>query len=316
MHARASKTKLHRITLQLRAMASLAPSMRVGVQARSRPTTLYPGLRAVRPRRSVATAATHRVTTLPGDGIGPEIMEVALSVLKAAGQREGESFDFRPALIGGAAYDATGDPYPEETLKACKDSDAVLLAAIGGCVVWGTGTCRLALCRSHGLQLGDALGWWLWERGPLRPVLPLPPSPSPVPPLLWHRTPSRYKWDSLPSASKPETGLLRLRSSLNAFANLRPVAVHPALAAASTLKPEVLQGVDLLIVRELVGGIYFGQPRVGLGLGVFFGGGGRGCGGAHWEKKGGKGCALAVSGATAVPVGRGLPPRICSLHLP
>lgn len=154
-------------------------------------------------RASSAIAhATHKVTVLPGDGIGPEIMRVALSALEAAGARHEERFEFTEALIGGCAYDATGDPYPEETYRACASSDAVLLAAIGG-----------------------------------------------------------YKWDALPSASKPETGLLRLRSSLAAFANLRPARVIPELADASSLKREVLEGVDLLIVRELVGGIYFGQPR-------------------------------------------------------
>lgn len=129
-------------------------------------------------------------------------MAVALDVLRAAGKAEGEEFIFKEALIGGAAIDATGDPYPDETLQICKSSDAVLLAAIGG-----------------------------------------------------------YKWDSLPNAQRPEKGLLRLRSSLNAFANLRPAVVLPQLADASTLKREVVEGVDILIVRELVGGIYFGQPR-------------------------------------------------------
>lgn len=78
--------------------------------------------------------ATHRIAVLPGDGIGPEIMAVALKVLTAAGQAEGEQFEYKEALIGGAAIDAAGDPYPDETLHTCKDSDAVLLAAIGGCV--------------------------------------------------------------------------------------------------------------------------------------------------------------------------------------
>eukprot|EP00887_Chlorella_sp_A99_P000331 scaffold13.g331.t1 len=145
-------------------------------------------------------------------------MTVALDVLKAAGKKEGEEFEFTEALIGGAAIDATGDPYPADTEAACRASDAVLLASIGG-----------------------------------------------------------YKWDSLPNAQRPEKGLLRLRSSLNAFANLRPAVVLPQLADASTLKREaslasrgrcsggvvaaVVEGVDILIVRELVSGIYFGQPR-------------------------------------------------------
>ena len=146
--------------------------------------------------------ATHKIAVLSGDGIGPEITDVTLKVLSAAGKAEDEDFEFTEALIGGAAIDATGDPYPPETERECKSSDAVLLAAIGG-----------------------------------------------------------YKWDNLPNNQRPEKGLLRLRSSLNAFANLRPAVVLPQLADASTLKREVVEGVDILIVRELVGGIYFGQPR-------------------------------------------------------
>ena len=154
-------------------------------------------------RTSIAPiAATHNVTILPGDGIGPEIMAVAVEVLRAAGDKDGEQFNFTEALIGGAAVDAAQNPYPQETEEACKASDAVLLSAIGG-----------------------------------------------------------YKWDDLPYDMKPEKGLLRLRSSLNAFANLRPAIVLPQLADASTLKREVVEGVDILIVRELVGGIYFGEPR-------------------------------------------------------
>lgn len=148
----------------------------------------------------------HKITVLPGDGIGPEITAACLGVLKAAGAKEGETFEFKEALIGGAAIDATGKPLPEETLAQCKASDAVLLAAIGG-----------------------------------------------------------YKWDTLPSAQRPERGLLGLRAGLDAFANLRPAVVPPQLADSSPLKRELVEGVDILIVRELVGGIYFGGPR---GFGV------------------------------------------------
>ncbi|KIY99262.1 3-isopropylmalate dehydrogenase [Monoraphidium neglectum] len=144
----------------------------------------------------------HKVAVLPGDGIGPEIMDAALKVLTAAGRKEGETFEFKHALIGGAAIDATGNPLPEETLDICKASDSVLLAAIGG-----------------------------------------------------------YKWDTLPAAQRPERGLLGLRAGLNAFANLRPAIVPRQLADSSPLKKEIVEGVDILIVRELVGGIYFGQPR-------------------------------------------------------
>ncbi|KAK9826671.1 hypothetical protein WJX74_009143 [Apatococcus lobatus] len=163
-----------------------------------------PGLSARRSssRQSVRLQATHKVTVLPGDGIGPEITKVALQVLEAAGKNHGEDFKIQEHLVGGAAIDATGQPLPEETLAACRASDAVLLAAIGG-----------------------------------------------------------YKWDSLPSASRPEGGLLALRTGLNAFANLRPAVVLPQLADGSSLKREVVEGVDIMIVRELVGGIYFGQPR-------------------------------------------------------
>ncbi len=144
----------------------------------------------------------YRITLLPGDGIGPEIMAVAVDVLKAVGQLENIQFTFQEALIGGAAIDQTGEPLPAATLAACKDSDAVLLAAIGG-----------------------------------------------------------YKWDNLPRAQRPETGLLGLRSGLELFANLRPAAIIPQLIDASSLKKEIIEGVDIMVVRELTGGIYFGQPR-------------------------------------------------------
>jgi 3-isopropylmalate dehydrogenase len=144
----------------------------------------------------------YRITLLPGDGIGPEIMAVAVDVLKAVGQLENIQFTFQEALIGGAAIDQTGEPLPAVTLAACKDSDAVLLAAIGG-----------------------------------------------------------YKWDNLPRSQRPETGLLGLRSGLELFANLRPAAIIPQLIDASSLKKEIIEGVDIMVVRELTGGIYFGQPR-------------------------------------------------------
>lgn len=146
--------------------------------------------------------APFRITLLPGDGIGPEIMTVAVAVLKQVGQQHEIAFDFSEALLGGAAIDATGSPLPEETLTACRQSDAVLLAAIGG-----------------------------------------------------------YQWDTLPRAQRPETGLLGLRSGLGLFANLRPATILPQLLSASSLKPEIVEGVDIMVVRELTGGIYFGQPK-------------------------------------------------------
>ncbi|MBI4781911.1 MAG: 3-isopropylmalate dehydrogenase [Oscillatoriophycideae cyanobacterium NC_groundwater_1537_Pr4_S-0.65um_50_18] len=144
----------------------------------------------------------YRITLLPGDGIGPEIMEVTVAVLKRVGEQLDLQFSFKEALIGGAAIDATGDPLPAETLEICKDSDAVLLAAIGG-----------------------------------------------------------YKWDTLPNNIRPERGLLGLRAGLGLFANLRPAKILPQLVDASTLKREVVEGVDIMVVRELTGGIYFGQPK-------------------------------------------------------
>ncbi|MBW4659840.1 MAG: 3-isopropylmalate dehydrogenase [Drouetiella hepatica Uher 2000/2452] len=144
----------------------------------------------------------YRITLLPGDGIGPEIMEVTVAVMKRVGEHLDLQFSFKEALMGGAAIDATGNPLPDETLEICKDSDAVLLAAIGG-----------------------------------------------------------YKWDSLPNNLRPERGLLDLRAGLGLFANLRPAKILPQLIDASTLKREVVEGVDIMVVRELTGGIYFGQPK-------------------------------------------------------
>ncbi|BAY18302.1 3-isopropylmalate dehydrogenase [Anabaenopsis circularis NIES-21] len=144
----------------------------------------------------------YRITLLPGDGIGPEIMAVAVDVLKVVGTKFDIEFAFQEALIGGAAIDATGEPLPTATLDTCRDSDAVLLAAIGG-----------------------------------------------------------YKWDNLPSHQRPEAGLLGLRAGLGLFANLRPAQILPQLIDASTLKREVVEGVDIMVVRELTGGIYFGKPK-------------------------------------------------------
>ncbi|MBW4563183.1 MAG: 3-isopropylmalate dehydrogenase [Mojavia pulchra JT2-VF2] len=144
----------------------------------------------------------YRITLLPGDGIGPEIMAVAVDVLKVVGKKFDIQFKFQEALIGGAAIDATGESLPSATLDTCRNSDAVLLAAIGG-----------------------------------------------------------YKWDSLPSHSRPEAGLLGLRAGLGLFANLRPAKILPQLIDASTLKREVVEGVDIMVVRELTGGIYFGKPK-------------------------------------------------------
>ncbi|MEM6840264.1 MAG: 3-isopropylmalate dehydrogenase [Cyanobacteria bacterium P01_C01_bin.120] len=143
-----------------------------------------------------------RITLLPGDGIGPEIMAVTVDVMRQVGSQLNLQFEFQEALIGGAAIDETGTPLPDETLETCRQSNAILLAAIGG-----------------------------------------------------------YKWDSLPRHQRPETGLLGLRAGLELFANLRPATILPQLVEASSLKQEVVEGVDIMVVRELTGGIYFGEPK-------------------------------------------------------
>ncbi len=142
------------------------------------------------------------IAVLPGDGVGPEVVGAALTVLQEAGRRFGHTFQCTQALIGGCAIDATGDPLPRATLNLCLRSDAVLLGAVGG------------------PQWSD----------PLAPV-------------------------------RPEQGLLAIRQALGLYANLRPVTVNAGLESASTLRPEVIRGVDLVIVRELTGGLYFGQPQ-------------------------------------------------------
>ena len=144
---------------------------------------------------------TKKIAVLPGDGIGPEIVAEAVKVLNAL-KKDGLDIELEYGLIGGAAYDETGTPFPDETLVLSKAADAVLLGAVGG-----------------------------------------------------------YKWESLDISVRPEKGLLAIRSALNLFANLRPAILYPQLADASTLKHEVVAGLDLMIVRELTGGIYFGQPR-------------------------------------------------------
>jgi 3-isopropylmalate dehydrogenase len=143
-----------------------------------------------------------KIAILAGDGIGPEIMAVAVTVLEAAGKLDGLTFAFTEAPVGGAAIDATGEPLPDSTLSLCQASDAVFLGAVGG-----------------------------------------------------------YQWDTLSSDKRPERALLGLRSALGLFANLRPATILPQLIDASTLKREVIEGVDILVVRELTGGIYFGQPK-------------------------------------------------------
>lgn len=142
-----------------------------------------------------------KIAVLPGDGIGPEIIAQALRVLEVL-KNEGMEMEFTEAPLGGQAYDAYGHPYPEFTQKICRESDAVLLGAVGG-----------------------------------------------------------PQYDNLDRPLRPERGLLAIRKDLGLFANLRPAVLYPELANASTLKPEIVAGLDIMIVRELTGDVYFGQPR-------------------------------------------------------
>ncbi len=144
----------------------------------------------------------HRVLLLPGDGIGPEVVDEARRVIEAVAALHDFSIDFSVADLGGVAIDNSGASYPEATRELAKTADAILLGAVGG--------------------------------------------PA---------------WDSLPPADRPERGLLAIRADLDLFCNLRPALLYPQLADASSLKPDLVAGLDLLIVRELTGGIYFGEPR-------------------------------------------------------
>jgi 3-isopropylmalate dehydrogenase len=142
-----------------------------------------------------------KIAVLPGDGIGTEIVAQAVKVLRALA-RDGLKLEMEEAPVGGAAYDAAGDPLPAATLQLARAADAILFGAVGG-----------------------------------------------------------WKYDTLPRAQRPEQALLGLRKELGLFANLRPAKVFPELVAASSLRPEVVSGMDILILRELTGDIYFGQPR-------------------------------------------------------
>src|SRR5580700_3547584 len=142
------------------------------------------------------------IAILPGDGIGPEVIDEAVCVLEAIAARFGHELTLRKKDIGGAGLTSSNDPLPQDTLRTCLSSGAVLLGAVGG--------------------------------------------PA---------------FDSVPSDLRPERGLLRLRKELGAFANLRPAVCFPALEDCSPLRSEVVRGADILIVRELLGGVYFGEPR-------------------------------------------------------
>ncbi|XP_021738442.1 3-isopropylmalate dehydrogenase, chloroplastic-like isoform X1 [Chenopodium quinoa] len=192
--------------LQLHLAASLKPQIhfhKAKTFATVNPTK-FPTVRCS--AAATPTKRSYNITLLPGDGIGPEIVSISKDVLQFAASLEGIELKYQEMPVGGSAFDLTGVPLPEETLAAAKQSDAVLLGAIGG-----------------------------------------------------------YKWDKLEKKLKPETGLLQLRAGLDVFANLRPATVLPQLIDCTTLKREVAEGVDLMVVRELTAGIYFGEPR---GFGV------------------------------------------------
>jgi 3-isopropylmalate dehydrogenase len=143
----------------------------------------------------------YKILTLPGDGIGPEVMDATLRVLGWFGKR-GFQYETEEALVGGIAYEKLGRSDPDETMAKAKAADVVLLGAVGG-----------------------------------------------------------PQWDNLPFLQKPERGLLRARQDMQVFANLRPALCFDALKDASSLKPEIVSGLDILIVRELMGGVYFGEPK-------------------------------------------------------
>jgi 3-isopropylmalate dehydrogenase len=143
----------------------------------------------------------YEIATIPGDGIGPDVVKVAVEVLEAVAARFGFALSFTEAPMGGAAIDRFGEPLPASSVETCRKSDAVLLGAVGG-----------------------------------------------------------PKWDELPGDKRPEAGLLGIRAALGVYANLRPALMFPQLAGACPLRPQLVEGgLDVLVVRELTGGIYFGE---------------------------------------------------------
>jgi 3-isopropylmalate dehydrogenase len=145
----------------------------------------------------------YKITLLPGDGIGPEVVHEAVRVLDEIAKQCNHIFHYQERLMGGCSIDKYGTSLTDETLADCQAADAILFGAVGG-----------------------------------------------------------PKWDDPNAKDRPERGLLALRKGLGVFANLRPVKVHPALIDVSPLKPERLKGVDILVLRELTGGLYFGQPKM------------------------------------------------------
>jgi len=146
--------------------------------------------------------ATYRIAVLPGDGIGQEVTEQAVRVLRAVEKVSGASFEFEQALVGGAAIDATGHPLPPATLALCQQAQAILFGAVGG-----------------------------------------------------------PKWENVPHEVRAERGLLAIRKELDLYANLRPATCFSMLVDASPLKRSVVEGTDIMVIRELTGGLYYGEPR-------------------------------------------------------
>jgi len=144
----------------------------------------------------------YKIAILKGDGIGPEIVDSAIKVLRHVEKLSGHSFELEEGLIGGIAIDQKGEPLPKETLDLCLQADAVLLGAVGG-----------------------------------------------------------PKWDNLPTSKRPEKGLLQIRKALDLYANLRPAKVYEPLIQASPLKEETARGTDFIVIRELTGDVYYGEPR-------------------------------------------------------
>jgi len=144
---------------------------------------------------------SYKIATIPGDGIGPEVIDETINILQKISELYGHSFTFTEVLAGGVAIDKTGAPLPAETVEICKASDAVLLGAVGG-----------------------------------------------------------WQWDTLPGHLRPERALLGLRGELGLYANLRPAVLHKALKEACPLRPDIAAGgIDIMVVRELTGGMYFGD---------------------------------------------------------
>ncbi len=144
----------------------------------------------------------YKIAVLPGDGIGPEVTDQAVRVLKTIGEKFGHTFELETALVGGIAIDETGSALPEITLQVAREADSILFGAVGG-----------------------------------------------------------PKWDDPAAKTRPEAGLLALRKSLKLFANLRPVTAHKDLIGASPIRQNLISGVDLMVVRELTGGLYFANPK-------------------------------------------------------